>query len=1201
MPATIQRLRIFVASPGDVTDERKRLDEVIAHLRTHVAAPRGLDLELVRWETHIRPGVAEDAQAVVNPQIGAYDLFIGIFWNRFGTPTGRAESGTREEFDQAYARWKRDPGSLEIWIYFSQQSFSFTTAAELEQKGKVLAFKKELEGVKGLLTWPYRDAADFETQVRGHLERFIAEQAARMPWPVSGEATAGQTLAHDSAGEASATPPPLGNLARLRDKLSRSFSDEELRNLCFDLGVEYADLAASSKTGKARELVSFMDRTGHLDELIASCHRLRPKVKWDGVDVSRVPGPSQGPGKTTPDLDALRQRYLREVRDACCDLKLTSIDIKTATGRSEASELALDAVFTDLDVFEAPPKDEMTRVAARRPDGERGERDDNRLPAMAALSKYPRLVLLGDPGSGKSTLVSFVALCLAGEGLGSTEANRKRLGKASKLPALLPVRVILRDYAARGLPQDKGLWQFIQDELRGTPNSAGESLAPCIPAIEARLAAQNGALLLLDGVDEVPEAQNCRVRLKEKIEQFGRDFPQCRILVTSRPYAYQDEKARLTGFEVRTLADFSPEQVQTFIGRWYEHVGQRDRSLGPAKAKQYAAQLQAAVQQNPRLADLAPRPLLLTLMASLHRWQEGGRLPEKRQALYEASVGLLLDLWQRPKQLFDSQGRPAGIEYDVWKELGITAEALRRALELVAYEAHLNQPSTQGTHDIRARDLVGVLYERSDKAKTGAAADVGERRIVTYLTNRAGLLIERQQGQIYAFPHRTFQEYLAACHLAATDFPYLLADRLREDDGRWREASRLAAARAVTGSPAPIWNLVAGFCLHDAPVAQAGSLRIIADPDWYAALRAAEALIETELHRNVPERQAPLVERLRRWLLALVEGGHLPPAERAAAGDVLGRLGDLRFFGPYLLPEFISIPTGTFWMGSDDAEVARIKAETGSKWKNEWRRHQVELDTFAIARYPTTNAMFRCFIEDGGYADRRWWQEAIADKRWEKGKVEDAWRDVRDHPIYWDDARFNGPSQPVVGVTWYEAVAYCRWLTVALNDGYVYRLPTEAEWERAARGPTPSPTLPLSPSPDHDQKPDMRVRPVMRVGRYPWGDDWADDCCNSKELNLGRPTPVGIFPAGASAEGVLDLAGNVWEWCGDWYDEKAYARRAGRVTRNPGGAESGDYRVLRGGCWANDRNIVRCASRRWNDPDYRDARDGFRVARSSLR
>ena len=136
MPATIKRIRIFVASPGDVADERKRLDAVVAHLRTHVAAPHGLDLELVRWETHVRPGVAADAQAVVNPQIGAYDLFIGILWNRFGTPTGRAESGTREEFDQAYARWQRDPGSLEIWMYFSEQPAAFATHGRARAEGQ---------------------------------------------------------------------------------------------------------------------------------------------------------------------------------------------------------------------------------------------------------------------------------------------------------------------------------------------------------------------------------------------------------------------------------------------------------------------------------------------------------------------------------------------------------------------------------------------------------------------------------------------------------------------------------------------------------------------------------------------------------------------------------------------------------------------------------------------------------------------------------------------------------------------------------------------------------------------------------------------------------------------------------------------------------------------------------------------------------
>ena len=375
-------------------------------------------------------------------------------------------------------RRQRDPGGLEIWMYFSEQPAAFATMTELEQKGKVLAFRQELQTQKGALTWAYRDPAHFETQVRGHLEDFVARFAARA----------------DHAAPDTETPALVSKLpaalAPLRDELVRRFTKEELRGLCFDLGVDYDDLPSTTKTGQAQDLILHLERAGRLAELLALCRKLRPAAKWDALTTDRPPG------APIPNLTPLRKRYLREVWDACCNLKLTSIDIKTASGRGEAAELALNAVFTDLDVFEAPSRDEMTPAKARRPESERGEvsddgkRSDNRLPAMAALSKYPRLVLLGDPGSGKSTLVNFVALCLAGEGLHSAEANRKRLGKASKLPSLLPVRVILRDYAARGLPGDKGLWQFIQDELTATPNSASDNLAACIPAIEAALDAK---------------------------------------------------------------------------------------------------------------------------------------------------------------------------------------------------------------------------------------------------------------------------------------------------------------------------------------------------------------------------------------------------------------------------------------------------------------------------------------------------------------------------------------------------------------------------------------------------------------------------------------------------------------------------------------------------------------------------------------
>jgi formylglycine-generating enzyme required for sulfatase activity len=1074
-----------------VSDERQRLAKVVDHLRTHVASAHRLDLELVRWETHVRPGAGADAQAVINPQIGAYDLFIGILWNRFGTSTKRAESGTREEFDQAYARWQKDSSSLEIWVYFSQQPYTFNKPEESEQKTKVLAFQKELQEKKGLLVWLYKDPPDFEEQVRGHMELLIPK---------------------------------------------------------------------------------------HATQRIAETPLLQPTT-------------------TTIDDALFRQRYLREVWDACVNLKLTTIDIKTATSSREAAELELQAVFTDLDVMEAPGSEKKMGRKKRPMDETLGEKAQSRLPAMAALSKYDKLVLLGDPGSGKSTLVNYVALCLAGDGLGSGGVTRKRLGKAWKLPGLLPVRVILRDYAARGLPEDKGLWQFIQDELRATQTSTGENLAPCLPYIQRILGQKNGATLFLDGVDEVPEAHRLRVRLKEKSEQFARDFPSCRLVVTSRPYAYQDPEAWLTNFQVRSLADFSPEQVQAYIARWYTHMAQKDRALGPANAKRYAEQLQNAVQQNPRLAELAPRPLLLTLMASLHRWREGGTLPERRQELYEASVGLLLDLWQRPKHIFDAQGRPAGTEYDVWKELGIGAEEMRSTLNLIAYEAHWKQPSLEGTHDIRARDLVGILYERSDKRKTGLDATAGQRRIVEYLTNRAGLLIERKQGEIYTFPHRTFQEYLAACHLADEDFPYLLADRLREDDGRWREACLLAAAKAVAGTKSAIWNMLGGFCPHDLKPGETPEL-----PDWFAALRAAEALIETEQHQNVPDRQRHLVQRLKEWLVALVEAGALPPRDRSAAGRVLAQLEDPRpGLGLRLLPAakgsalslpdilWCPVPAGPFIMGSNESDIpALIKKFGGERewYESETPQHREESisQPYLISRYPITNAQFHAFVGDSdGYRKNSWWTQAGL-----------KWRGKRTRPEK-SGSVYDLANHPVVNVTWYEAIAFCRWVNEKFhvagsmfqvwykdkiekrnmgNETWGIRLPTEAEWEKAA-----------SWEEKEGGSGEKRI--------WPWGDAFDPGKCNMTETGINNTCAVGLFPGGDSPYGCVDMAGNVWEWCQTKWVENYKSYDRGLKERES--LEGDARRVLRGGSFLSIAGDLRCASRYGDDPDLLDGDVGFRL------
>ena len=265
---------------------------------------------------------------------------------------------------------------------------------------------------------------------------------------------------------------------------------------------------------------------------------------------------------------------------------------------------------------------------------------------------------------------------------------------------------------------------------------------------------------------------------------------------------------------------------------------------------------------------------------------------------------------------------------------------------------------------------------------------------------------------------------------------------------------------------------------------------------------------------------------------------------RIAAGMVLGLLHNSTLRGQSPFPEWVEVPAGTFLMGSDPRQDKHAAA-------NEQPQQNVTLPAYRIAKYPTTNAQYGHFITAGGYTDERWWTWSAAAHGW--------WKNTRRHqPYFWDDEGYNNPLQPVVGVTWYEAVAYTHWLQAELathgqlGAAETVRLPTEAEWEYAARGA------------------DGRI--------YPWGNAWRADHANSKESGIGVPTPVGCFPAGASPWGALDMAGNVWEW-----------------TQSKDGVVE-TFMSIRGGSYRGNSTNVRCAARGWDRPvyDFYPYNPGFR-------
>ncbi len=175
MARTVQEYRVFVASPSDVKNERVRLEEVIKETNKTWGQGLGFRLELVRWETDVHPGIGADAQEVINTQIaGEYDIFIGIMWCRFGSPTARASSGTQEEFLEAVRQMKTDRSLVEIMMYFKDAPIS-PNQIDAEQLRLVKEFKTEASK-QGVLYTEFESTEQFEQMVRVHLANVMQER-----------------------------------------------------------------------------------------------------------------------------------------------------------------------------------------------------------------------------------------------------------------------------------------------------------------------------------------------------------------------------------------------------------------------------------------------------------------------------------------------------------------------------------------------------------------------------------------------------------------------------------------------------------------------------------------------------------------------------------------------------------------------------------------------------------------------------------------------------------------------------------------------------------------------------------------------------------------------------------------------------------------------------------------------------------------
>jgi formylglycine-generating enzyme required for sulfatase activity/DNA-binding winged helix-turn-helix (wHTH) protein len=685
-----------------------------------------------------------------------------------------------------------------------------------------------------------------------------------------------------------------------------------------------------------------------------------------------------------------------------------------------------------------------------------------------AVERYPAIVLLGDPGSGKTSALENLAYDLAVEG------DR------------IPVPLYLGTIGA-----DTSLQEFID---RSFANLVSLDLADAEHAATLhRRSVESGRLVyLFDGLNEMPHerhAERC-LALREYIDRWSTAGN--RFVVSCRVRDYNDQLSGLQRVEIEPLND---EKIRQLINSELSDKGQ---GLWQA--------LVGGGDQSRLLLEMARNPYLLTAMIDV--FEEDKKLIQDRAALMQRFANILL-AWAVGKAPAD-------------RKVGVPV--LDAALQVMAFE--MQRRSGFGTTAM-IDDVKSVLPGEIEMTPgwpplacppddvLGAASD-------------ANVIEISPDRRTVRFQHQLLQEFFAAKEMLKQD-PEKLSSLWQwpSRDGEmldWRRPEN--NFEPLPGPPQTGWEETTILAAE------------LAEPDANRLIRSVSAVNPALAARCALGARGRIDDALKGQivgqLLSLVADSDSALRARIAAGEALGFLGDPR------PGEFVKIPAGTFLMGEGR------------------ERHQVFLPEFKIGKYPVTNAQYSEFIDAGGYDDRSYWTQA-------------GWMEVgqeSNHPRFWQERRFNKPNYPVIGLSWYECVAYCRWLSS--RTGRTYRLPTEAEWEKAARG--------------------------VDGQTYPWGKTFDHRRLNAREgpQKVYCSTPVGIYPNGASAFGLLDCAGNCWEWCATRW-QKPYPYDTNQEEWTDEYLEGQNLRALRGGSWNYESETMQCAYRFRFQPFGWNDRGGFRI------
>ena len=921
-------------------------------------------------------------------------------------------------------------------------------------------------------------------------------------------------------------------------------------------------IVLSDYTGEQLDLV-----LGRLQSILSQGRAdLRADLARPRLTVTAPDGP-----RIVLSADAASALSLAATRQASEKAYLTALLVNPRFGRWASQFVPLAGTLMSLECppgwADIPPEFTSLVVVGEGP--ERRIHRERLEDITVATERHKTLVLLGEPGSGKTTVLHKLAL----------DAARQRLTTGQgPLPLYLPL-ADYRDHASPHAYVD-AVWRQVRGGGLGDLLRSGQML------------------LLCDALNEMPSADARDYRAKVGAwRRFVDEWPRNQAVFTCRSRDYS-EPMGMHQVEIERLDD---ARVHEFVAKY----------LQPPLAQEAWVRLAGSP-----LLELVRNPYYLCMLTYI--LSRDGEWPENRATLFDGFARTLL-------------GRERQRHHPDWPG----ERTLSAGLSVLAYRV---QALGEGTRLPRSR-AAGMIPSRLPGPQ--GMVEVSPEAILRLGLAATLLDAESAPGaeERVRFYHHQLQEYFAAHEMVSR---YQAGEAL----GALWTVPRLARKMPDPGPLGDNEPLPPPPTLGwEEPTVLAAAL--VSDPaSFVAAVRAVNPVLAARCLVEAGIGPLPRVAGgVRGDLLSEIADRRVHIRARIAAGEALGRLGDPRFaevqagVHRVLIPPLVRVPGGPYQMGSSRGHLLRLRLKGFSYASDELPRHTVSVPAFLIGQFPVTRAEYACFVDAGGYGQERFWRTEDA-RAWRRGErseegpvseLMDIWRAIRadpsvlqrmrrsgvspaaistweqlggveenevrailtrgyaerprDRPAYWGDERYDRPSQPVVGVTWYEACAYCRWLeeqldavpctlkvhregrAEALNvegGAFSVRLPSEAEWERAARGP--------------------------RGTVYPWGNRWQSRRANTWEGHALRPTPVGIYPDGATPEGAHDMAGNVWEWTTSLYRPYPYDARDGREDLSVDGR-----RMVRGGSWLFTSFDARCTIRNRIIPGVWCDDVGFRV------